>query len=86
MNYGMVRQQLLSILRSLAALVILRDEDNLGKFEPRADEGNFLGYSSKSKVYKCFNKRLHKMVESTNVKIHEIVNSSKKLQSCDDSL
>lgn len=49
----------------------IKREDNLGKFDARADEGIFLGYSSKSKAYKCFNKRLHKIVESVNVKIHE---------------
>ena len=39
----------------------------LGKFEPRADEGILLGYSSKSKGYKCYNKRLWKIFESIDV-------------------
>lgn len=43
----------------------------MGKFEARGDEGIFLGYSSKSKAYSCYNKRLHKIVESSNVKIDE---------------
>lgn len=63
---------------------IKRDEDNLRKFDPRADEGIFLRYSSKSKAYRCFIKRLHKIVESANVKAHENTNSCEKLQNGDD--
>ena len=29
-------------------------EEGLGKFEDRADEGVFLGYSTHIKAYKCF--------------------------------
>lgn len=50
---------------------IKRIEDNLGKFEDRSDEGIFLGYSTKSKAYKCFNQRLEKIVESIDVRIDE---------------
>jgi len=50
---------------------IKRIEENLGKFDDRADEGIFIGYSTKSKVYKCYNKRLKKIIESANVKIDE---------------
>jgi hypothetical protein len=45
------------------------NEDNLGKFECIADEGILLGYSSRRKGYKCCNKRLHKIVESIDVKV-----------------
>ena len=51
---------------------IRRMEENLGKFNYRADEGIFLGYSIKSKAYKCYNKRLRKIVESADVKIDEL--------------
>jgi hypothetical protein len=50
---------------------IKRNEDNLGNFDSRVDEGILLGYSSKSKGYKCDNKRLHKIVESIYVKVNE---------------
>ena len=33
---------------------IRKIEKNLGKFEDRSDEGIFLGYSIKSKAYKCY--------------------------------
>ena len=42
-----------------------------GKFDSRVDEGIFLGYSTRSKGYKCYNFRLKKIVESIDVKIDE---------------
>ena len=42
-----------------------------GKIWIQIDEGIINGYSSKSKAYKCYNKRLHKIVESTNAKMDE---------------
>jgi hypothetical protein len=37
-------------------------QDNLGKFDPRFDEGIFLGYSSNKKEYVFYNIRLLKIV------------------------
>jgi hypothetical protein len=34
-------------------------------------EGIMLGYSSISKGYKCYNKRIHKIIESIDVKVDE---------------
>lgn len=50
---------------------IKNSNDKFSKFEPRADEGILLGYSSRSKGYKCCNKRLRKDVESIDVVIDE---------------
>ena len=36
---------------------ILNTKDNLAKFDSKADEGIFLGYSTYSKAYRVFNKR-----------------------------
>ena len=41
------------------------------KFEDRADKGIFLGYSTKSKAYKCYNKCLMKIVKSSDMKVVE---------------
>ena len=46
---------------------IKRDDDNLGKFDSRTDEGIFIGYSSTKREYICFNIRSHKIIESANV-------------------
>ena len=40
---------------------ILEDRENVGKFDPRSDEGIFLGYSSTSKPYQVYNKRTMKV-------------------------
>ena len=46
-------------------------KDSLGKFDARADEGTFLGYSSRSKAYKVLNHRTGKVEESIHVKFDE---------------
>lgn len=50
---------------------IRRDDDGLGSFVARCDEGILLGYSTHSKVYKYFNKCLKKVIESVNVRVDE---------------
>ena len=51
---------------------IKRNTDDLGKFDSRTDGGIFIGYSSTKKVYRCYNKRLHKIVEIVDVRIYDI--------------
>jgi hypothetical protein len=50
---------------------ILRDRENLGKFDTKSDEGIFLGYSTNSRAYKVFNKRTETMMESINVVVDD---------------
>jgi hypothetical protein len=50
---------------------IKNNDENLDKYDDRADEGIFLGYATNSKGYRCYNKRLHKMVDCIDVKIDE---------------
>ena len=50
---------------------IKRDDDNLGNFDSRIDEGIFLGYYSIKRKYICYNIRLHKIIESENVTIYD---------------
>ena len=33
----------------------IKRDDDIGKCDSRSDEGTFLGYSLKSKVYRCYN-------------------------------
>jgi hypothetical protein len=51
---------------------IKRLDENLGKFDARSDEGIFLGYASTKKAYRCYNIRLHKIVESADVKVDDL--------------
>jgi hypothetical protein len=50
---------------------ILRDRENLEKFDPKSDEGIFLGYSTNSRGYRVFNKRTETVMESINVIIDD---------------
>jgi hypothetical protein len=50
---------------------IKNNDENLGKYDGRADEGIFLGYAKNSKGYRCYNKRLHKMVDCIDIKVNE---------------
>ena len=42
-------------------------KDNLTKFQAKADEGIFLGYSQNSVVYRVLNKRTRKVEETFNL-------------------
>jgi hypothetical protein len=50
---------------------IKNNDENLGKYDDRVDEGIFLGYDTNNKGYICYNKRLHKMVNCIDVKVDE---------------
>ncbi|KAJ9544969.1 hypothetical protein OSB04_024676 [Centaurea solstitialis] len=50
---------------------VLNDRDDLGKFDPKADESIFIGYSHSSKAYRVFNKRTRTILESSNVDFSE---------------
>ena len=51
---------------------ILKDRENVGKFDSRSNEVIFLGYSSTTKAYRVYNKRTKKVMETVNVVIDEV--------------
>ena len=57
---------------------INNNDENLGKFDSRAGEGIFLGYASKIKGYRCYNKTLRKIVESIDVRFDEELPKNKR--------
>ena len=59
---------------------IKRLDENLGKFDARSDQGIFLGYYSTKTPYRCYNFRLHKIVESVDVKVDELKTKNFKHQ------
>jgi hypothetical protein len=67
---------------------ILRDRENLGKFDSKSDEGIFLGYSTNSRAYRVFNKRTETVMESINVVIddEEVERSSSREEDQIDSV
>lgn len=50
---------------------ILRDRENLGKFDLKSDLGIILGYSTKSKAYKVYNQSTKVIKESLNMVIDD---------------
>nr|GEZ14848.1 hypothetical protein [Tanacetum cinerariifolium] len=52
-------------------VMILNTLDNLGKFEPKGDEGYFIGYSMSSKAFRVFNKRRRRVEENLHVEFLE---------------
>ena len=54
---------------------ILKDRENVEKFDSRSDERIFLRYSSTSKAYRVYNKRTKKVMETVNVVINESLES-----------
>ena len=55
-------------------------DEKLGKFDARSDEGIFLGYASTKKAYRCYNLRLHKVVESVDVIVDDLKTKKVKHQ------
>ena len=59
---------------------IKNNDENLGKFDARADEGIILGYASKHKGYRCYNKTLQKIVEIIDVRFdEELLNNTRDI-------
>ena len=54
---------------------ILKNRENVRKFDSQSDEGIFLGYSSTSKAYRVYNKRTKKVMEIVNVVIDKALDS-----------
>ena len=52
---------------------ILRDRENLEKFDAKSDKGYFLGYSSTSRAYRVYNLKTKTVMESSNVVINNEV-------------
>ena len=53
-------------------------ESRKGKFDVKGDEGIFLGYSYKSKEYRCLNLSTQKNIESAHVRIDKFTKKSKE--------
>jgi hypothetical protein len=54
---------------------IKNNDENLGKYDDRVVEGIFLGYATNSKGYRCYNKRLHKLVDCIDIKFDEEISA-----------
>ena len=50
---------------------MLNDKEHMSKFDPKSDEGVFLGYSPNGRAYRVINKRSKTVMESANVVIND---------------
>ncbi|GJV24850.1 ribonuclease H-like domain-containing protein [Tanacetum coccineum] len=66
------RPPLIDFMKPFGCLVtILNTRDHLGKFDEKADEGYFVGYSVISKAMRVFNKRTRIVEETLNIRFLE---------------
>ncbi|GJX44659.1 ribonuclease H-like domain-containing protein [Tanacetum coccineum] len=66
------RPPLIDFLKPFGCPVtILNTRDNLGKFDGKADEGFFVGYSVTSKAIRVFNKRTRIVEKTLNIRFIE---------------
>ncbi|GJR26785.1 retrovirus-related pol polyprotein from transposon TNT 1-94 [Tanacetum coccineum] len=66
------RKPALSFMRPFGCPVtILNTIDHLGKFDGKADEGFFVGYSTNSKAFRVFNSRTRTVEENLHVQFSE---------------
>ncbi|GJY99322.1 putative ribonuclease H-like domain-containing protein [Tanacetum coccineum] len=66
------RKPALSFMRLFwCPVTILNTIDHLGKFDGKADEGFFVGYSTNSKAFRVFNSRTRIVEENLHVKFSE---------------
>ncbi|GKD37132.1 putative ribonuclease H-like domain-containing protein, partial [Tanacetum coccineum] len=66
------RKPALSFMRPFGCLVtILNTIDHLGKFDGKADEGFFIGYSTNSKAFRVFNSKTRIVEDNLHVQFRE---------------
>ncbi|GJV13389.1 putative ribonuclease H-like domain-containing protein [Tanacetum coccineum] len=66
------RKHALNFMRPFGCLVIILNTiDHLGKFDGKADEGVFIGYSTNSKAFRVFNIRTRIVEENLHVQFSE---------------
>ncbi|KAJ9552915.1 hypothetical protein OSB04_016960 [Centaurea solstitialis] len=63
---------------------ILKNRDNLGKFDKKADEGYFLGYSLTSKTFRVYNKRTKMVMETVYGTFDETVSMTSEHSNNED--
>ena len=67
-----------SYLKVFGSKCYILKESRKGKFDAKGDEGIFLGYSFKSKAYRCLNLSTHKIIESAHVKVDEFAEKTEE--------
>ncbi|GKF96064.1 retrovirus-related pol polyprotein from transposon TNT 1-94 [Tanacetum coccineum] len=50
----------------------MNDNDNLGKLQPKADIGIFIGYTPTKKAFRIYNRRTRRIIETIHVDFDEL--------------
>ena len=66
------------LLQSFGSKCYILKEERNGKVDVKGDEGIFLGYSNRSKAYKCLNLSTYKIIESAHVRIDEFAEKNEE--------
>ena len=67
-----------SYLKVFGSKCYILKESRKGNLDVKCDEGIFLGYSYRSKAYKCLNFSTHKIIESAHVRIDEFAEKTEE--------
>nr|GFA97147.1 hypothetical protein [Tanacetum cinerariifolium] len=63
---------LIEAARTIALCYPTNDSENLGKLQPKADIGIFIGYASTKKAFRIYNRRTRRIVETIHVDFDEL--------------
>lgn len=66
-----------SYFKNFGSQCFIKKDIHTHKFDVESNEGIFLGYSTKSKAYKCYNNKTKNIIESANVKVDDLSGKSK---------
>ncbi|GJT87906.1 retrovirus-related pol polyprotein from transposon TNT 1-94 [Tanacetum coccineum] len=62
------------------------DSENLGKLQPKADIGNFIGYAPTKKAFRIYNRRTRRIIETIHVDFDELTVMASKHSSSGPAL
>nr|GFC03499.1 integrase, catalytic region, zinc finger, CCHC-type, peptidase aspartic, catalytic [Tanacetum cinerariifolium] len=62
------------------------DNENLGKLQPKADIGIFIGYAPSKKAFRIYNRRTRRIVETIHVDFDELTTMASKQNSSGPAL
>ncbi|GKD51639.1 retrovirus-related pol polyprotein from transposon TNT 1-94, partial [Tanacetum coccineum] len=77
----------LSFFHVFGALCYLtNDSENMGKLQPKADIGNFMGYAPTKKAFRIYNRRTRRIIETIHVDFDELTVMASKHSSSGPAL
>ncbi|GJZ89394.1 retrovirus-related pol polyprotein from transposon TNT 1-94 [Tanacetum coccineum] len=69
-----------------ALCYLINDSDNLGKLQPKADIGIFIGYAPIKKAFRIYNRRTRRIIETIHVDFDELTAMASKHNSSGPAL